>query len=180
MAIEPPGELLKLTFNPPIILLGPMVPVIMPWKVLFGLNLDYPYVDQIVYYSSPSFVLTNVLAFIALTVVSSFAVRRFWCRFCPTDASIGVVNRIKGLIWVPFLHLNKDEDKYTKCGICKRVCPVQVIEVYERKGGRIETPMCVLCLRCVEMCPSEDALRVKLPSETIFRSRNWLEPSKSE
>jgi formate hydrogenlyase subunit 6/NADH:ubiquinone oxidoreductase subunit I len=113
-------------------------------------------------------------------LVSSFAVRRFWCRFCPTGSSIGVVNRIRGLKWVPLLHLDKDEGKCTKCGICKRVCPVQVTEVYERKGGTIKTSMCMLCLRCVEMCPSEDALIVKLASETVFGSRNWLEPSKGE
>ena len=167
-------------FNPPRILLSPMVPVVTPWKALYGLNLNYPYVDQIIYYSSPNSVLANVLLFVALTIVSSLAVRRFWCRFCPTGSSISIVNRIKGLKWIPLLHLNKDEEKCTKCGIFKRVCPVQVNEVYERKGGRIETSMCMLCLRCVEMCPSEDALKVKIASKTVFKSRNWLEPPKGE
>jgi hypothetical protein len=32
----------------------------------------------------------------------------------------------------------------------------------------------------VEMCPYEDALKLKLGSKTVFRSRNWLEPSTSE
>ena len=167
-------------FNPPRILLAPMVPVITPWKTLYGLNVNFPYVDQINYYSSPDSVLVTVLLFAALTMAGSFVVRRFWCRFCPTGSSIGVVNRIKGLRWIPFLHLSKDEGKCTRCGICKRVCPLQVTEVYERKGGRIETSMCMLCLRCVEMCPSEDALKVKMASKTVFKSRNWLGPSQSE
>ena len=167
-------------FNPHRILLSPMVPVVTPWKALYGLNLNYPYVDQIIYYSSPNSVLANVLLFVVLTIVSSLAVRRFWCRFCPTGSSISIVNRMEGLKWIPLLHLNKDEEKCTKCGICKRVCPVQVNEVYERKGGRIETSMCMLCLRCVEMCPSEDALKVKIASKTVFKSRNWLEPPKGE
>jgi hypothetical protein len=30
------------------------------------------------------------------------------------------------------------------------------------------------------MCPYEDALKVKLGNKTVFKSRNWLEPSSSE
>ena len=167
-------------FNPPRILLAPMVPAITPWKALYGLNVNFPYVDQIIYYSSPDYVLATVLLFVILTMASSFMVRRFWCRFCPTGSSIGIVNRIRSLKWIPFLHLSKDEGKCTRCGICKRVCPLQVTEVYERKDGKIETSMCMLCLRCVEMCPSEDALKVKMVSKTIFRSRNWLEQPQGE
>ena len=110
----------------------------------------------------------------------SFFVRRVWCRFCPTGSSIAVVNRFKGFKWAPLLHLDKDEEKCTKCGICKRVCPVQVTEVYEQKGGKINTSMCMLCTRCVEMCPYEDCLKVKFGGKTVFKSRNWLEPSTIE
>lgn len=168
-------------FNSPRILLGPMVPLFTPWTSLFNSNLNFPYVDQIIHYSTTTdFALAFILIFVDLTIVSSFVVRRFWCRFCPTGASFGVLNRINGLKSIPLLHLDKNRDKCTKCGICKRVCPLQVTEVYERKDGRIMTTMCMLCLRCVEMCPSEDALRVNLGSKTLFGSRNWLEPSKSE
>ena len=170
-------------FNPLRILLGPLVPLIVPWKgpiTLNGLNLNYPYMDQILYYSSGDFVLINVFVFIALTVVSSFIVRRFWCRFCPTGASIAIVNRFRGFKWTPVLHINKDEEKCTKCGICKRVCPLQVTEVYEQKGGKITTSMCMLCFRCVEMCPYEDCLKVNIAGKTVFKSRDWLEPSESD
>jgi formate hydrogenlyase subunit 6/NADH:ubiquinone oxidoreductase subunit I len=90
------------------------------------------------------------------------------------------VNRFKGFKWSPLLHIEKDEEKCTKCGVCKRVCQSQVNEVYDQKGGKIDTSMCVLCVRCVEMCPYEGALKLKLGSKTAFKSRNWLEPSTSE
>ena len=170
-------------FNPLRILLGPLVPLIAPWNgpiTLNGLNINYPYMDQIVYYSSVDSVLINIFVFVALTVASSFFMRRFWCRFCPTGSSLAIVNRFKGFKWVPALHIDKDEEKCTKCGICKRVCPLQVTEVYEQKGGKITTSMCMLCFRCVEMCPYEDCLKVKFAGKIAFKSRNWLEPSESE
>jgi uncharacterized Fe-S center protein len=78
------------------------------------------------------------------------------------------------------LHIDKTEEKCTKCGICKRVCPVQVTEVYELKGGDISPSTCLNCTRCVEMCPYEGCLKMKLAGKTLFQSRNWLEPSKIE
>ena len=174
-------------FEPLRILIGPIIPLIVPWEgplAISGVYFSYPYVQEVILYSevvfSEIFVTITALIFVALTVVGSFFVRRIWCRFCPTGASIAVVNRFKGFKWAPLLHLDKDEEKCTKCGICKRVCPVQVNEVYEQKGGKIGTSMCTLCMRCVEMCPYEGCLKVNIGGKTVFKSRNWLEPSTAE
>ena len=187
--IEPPSTLNLLTlmallFAGPFehigILLGPMVPLIVPWKgplEIDGLYFSFPYIQEVIKYSGENFATIGALIFLVLIVIGSFFIRRVWCRFCPTGVSIAVVNKLKGFKWAPVLHLDKNEAKCTKCGICKRVCPVQVTEVYEQKGGKIMTSMCMLCLRCVEMCPYEDCLRVNLGGKTVFKSRNWLEPS---
>jgi polyferredoxin len=170
-------------FKPLNILLGPVIPLIVPWEgplVISDLNFSYPYVQDIIEYSSGIYTTIFPLIFVALTVVGSLAIRRVWCRFCPTGASLAVVNRFRGFKWAPALHLDKDEEKCTKCGICKRVCPVQVTEVYEQKGGKINTSMCMLCLRCVEMCPYEGCLKVKVGGKTAFQSRNWLKPSQTD
>jgi len=194
--IEPPPSLdfatfmallLAGPFEPLRILLGPLIPLIVPWAgplEIGGLYFSYPYVQEVILYCnevfSENFVTITALIFVALTVIGSFFVRRVWCRFCPTGSSIAILNRLKGFKWTPVLHLDKDEEKCTKCGICKRVCPVQVTEVYEQKGGKIMTSMCMLCFRCVEMCPYEDCLKVNLGGKTVFKSRNWLEPSEVE
>jgi polyferredoxin len=194
--IEPPstlelGTLMALLFAGPFeplrILLGPVIPLIVPWAgplEIGGVYFSYPYVQEVILYGnevfSEVFVTITALIFVVLTFVGSFFVRRVWCRFCPTGSSIAILNRLKGFKWAPVLHLDKDEEKCTKCGICKRVCPVQVTEVYEQKGGKIMTSMCMLCTRCVEMCPYEDCLKVKLGGKTIFKSRNWLEPAELE
>jgi polyferredoxin len=165
------------------ILLGPLVPLIVPWEgplEIGGIYFSFPYVQEVIKYTGESFATISALIFLALILVGSFFIRRVWCRFCPTGSSIAIVNRLKGFKWAPVLHLDKNEMKCTKCGICKRVCPVQVTEVYEQKGGKILTSMCMLCSRCVEMCPYEDCLKIKLGNKTILRSRNWLEPSEIE
>jgi len=187
--IDPPATTKELTltalglagvFEQIYLLLGPVVPLIVPWEgplEIGGIYFSFPYVREVMLYSGENFATVATLIFLALVFVGSFFIRRSWCRFCPTGISLAVVNKLKGFKWAPILHLDKNETKCTKCGICKRVCPVQVTEVYEEKGGKIMTSMCMLCLRCVEMCPYEDCLRVNLGGKTVFKSRNWLEPA---
>ena len=174
-------------FEPLRILVGPIIPLIVPWVgplAIGNIYFSYPYVQEVILYSemvfSETFVTITALIFVVLTFVGSFFVRRVWCRFCPTGSSLAVLNRFRGFKWAPALHIDKNEEKCTKCGICKRVCPVQVTEVYEQKGGKIDTSMCMLCMRCVEMCPYEGCLKVNLGGKTVFKSRNWLEPSTIE
>jgi ferredoxin-type protein NapH len=180
-------KLLSGPFRPLSILIDPMIPPVVPWTTsslqIFHINFTFPYIQDIFNYMGQN--LLNiaqiiVIAFICAVLVGSFFIRRFWCRFCPTAVSLAVLNRFKGFKWAPLLHLDKDEEKCTKCGVCKRVCQVQVPDVYDQKGGKINTSMCMLCLRCTEMCPYEDALKVKFGNKTVFKSRNWLEPSTSE
>jgi polyferredoxin len=178
-------KLLAGPFRPYTALIDPLIPVVVPWTSnavsVFKVNFTYPYVQDIIFWiGQPKIGLAVAIAFVALTLVGSFFVRRLWCRFCPTGVSLAVVNRFKGFKWAPLLHIEKNEEKCTKCGVCKRVCQSQVQEVYDQKGGKIETSMCMLCLRCVEMCPYEDALNLRLGNKTVFKSRNWLEPPPNE
>jgi ferredoxin-type protein NapH len=173
-------------------LLSPLEPLIVPWTGTAGASIiapagfnnwgiSYPYAREIMaVLNEPTTALILVYIFIVLTLASTFLVRRFWCRFCPSAISIGAINRLKVFRGLPLLHINKVEEKCTKCGICKRVCPVQVTEVYEKKGGDINTSMCMNCMRCVEMCPYEGCLKVNLAGKPVFKSRNWLEPAKTE
>ena len=177
------AQLLAGHYRPYSILLDPLIPFIVPWNgqvIVDQINFTYPYALSIITYAGANIGQVIAIAFVGLTLVGSFFFRRVWCRFCPTGASLAVVNRFKGFKWAPMLHIDKDEEKCTKCGVCKRVCSVQVNDVYEQKGGKIQTSQCTLCARCVEMCPYEGTLKVKLGNKTLFKSRNWLEQSKSE
>ena len=167
------------------VILDPMIPVIVPWTNtatvdIFGINLSYPYALNIVTFTAEGIGQILAIAFVIVTLIGGFFVRRVWCRFCPTGASIAAINQFKGFKAIPALYVEKDEEKCTKCGVCKRVCTVQVNEVYDQKGGKIATSQCMVCARCVEMCPYEDALKFKLGNKTVFKSRNWLELPNNE
>lgn len=118
----------------------------------------------------------NLIVLIIITV-AAFLVRRSWCRICPLGALIALFNRFPPFKWISGVRLDKKEEKCKNCGICKRVCPTQVKEVYEKKSGDVASSQCIWCLRCVEMCPYEDSLKFKFAGKTVLKSRNWLASS---
>jgi ferredoxin-type protein NapH len=114
------------------------------------------------------------LLILGIVTAAAFFVRRSWCRICPLGGLIALFNRFPPFKWISGVKLHKTEEKCTKCGICKRVCPTQVTEVYEKKSGDVASSQCIFCLRCVEMCPNEDCLKFKFAGKTVVKSRNWL------
>lgn len=119
------------------------------------------------------------LIVLAVVTLAAFYFRRSWCRICPLGGLIALFNRFPPFKWISGVRLDKQAEKCTKCGICKRVCPTQAKEVYEQKSGDVASSQCIWCLRCVEMCPSTDCLQFKFAGKKICKSRDWLIQSKS-
>ena len=162
--------------NEPFCLVCPMRPLCILFETGIG-ALNWSYISQIVYgpFWITGFYLTSInLIILVLVTILSLAYRRFWCRICPQGALSGFFSTFTPFKQIALTRLHKDEEKCTKCGICKRVCPTQATDVYEKKGGDVTESRCMLCARCVELCPYEDTLALKFGGKTVFKSRNWL------
>jgi ferredoxin-type protein NapH len=163
--------------NEPFCLVCPVRPLCILIECVLG-YMNFSYISQITYgpFWVTGFYVTslNLAVLIAVTVLS-FAYRRFWCRICPLGGLTALFSTFPPFKRIALTRLHKDEQKCTKCGVCKRVCPTQATQMYENKGGDVTESRCMLCARCVEMCPYEGALRMTVAGKTVFKSRNWLE-----
>ena len=162
--------------NEPFCLVCPMRPLCVLVLSAIG-YMDFSYITQIIYgpFWITGYYLTsiNLILFIIITILS-LAYRRFFCRICPLGALTALFSTFTPFKQFALTRLKKNEQKCTKCGVCKRVCPTQATDMYEKKGGDVTESRCMLCARCVEMCPYEDALRLNFAGKTVMRSRNWL------
>ncbi len=168
--------------NEPFCLVCPMRPLCIAIEAAIG-SIHYSYISQIVYgpFWISGFYLTsiNIAVLIAVTILA-LAYRRFWCRICPLGALTGLFSTFTPFKQIALTRLIKNEHKCTKCGVCKRVCPTQATDVFDKKGGDVTESRCILCARCVEICPYEDALSIKFAGKTMMKSRNWLENKQNQ
>jgi ferredoxin-type protein NapH len=163
--------------NEPFCLICPARPLCIAVETGIG-ALNWSYISQIAYgpFWISGFYLTsiNVAILIAVSIIA-FVYRRAWCRICPVGGLSALFSTFTPFKQIALTKLEKDETKCTKCGVCKRVCPTQATDMYEKSGGDVTESRCILCVRCVEICPYGDALKFKFAGKTLARSRNWLE-----
>jgi len=163
--------------NEPFCLVCPVRPLCVLIESAVG-YMNFSYVSAITYgpfWITGYYVTSLNLAVLIAVTILSLAYRRFWCRICPLGGLTALFSSFTPFKQIALTRLVKNEQKCTKCGICKRVCPTQATQMYEQKEGDVTESRCMLCARCVEMCPYEGALRMTVAGKTVFKSRNWLE-----
>ncbi len=91
---------------------------------------------------------------LGLIVVGGILIPMFFCRYlCPLGAVFDPFSRL-GLIKVV-----RDEALCTACGSCRTACPHD-LPVNETVKMRLRD--CTNCLECVDACPEEEVLKLKL------------------
>jgi polyferredoxin len=93
-------------------------------------------------------------AVLGVILVASLFVERPWCRYaCPLGAATGLVSKLSPV------YLRREASACKACAICSRSCPMG-LNVHE--VTTIKNQDCIGCLECVEDCPREGALELKI------------------
>lgn len=106
--------------------------------------------------------------FLGIFVAAFYLGRRVWCHLCP----VGIMNS-----WFNkggAIELHKRASKCNKCASCADACPMGLTKMYEAdKDTSYNQKECIMCLRCVEVCPREKCLSAryfgKLFAESGFK-----------
>ena len=158
----------------PAVALGLQIPFcqLCPGKYILPLCAGNPDRVSVNYESSTHLVMSILgLTFSMIAILGAFIKRRFWCTFCPLGLILSWYRKIS------FLKLTKNDDTCTRCEICYNVCPADIEEVYKSRGKTDVTfSECILCLKCIDNCPEEDALKAVYLGKTVYRSsaRNFF------
>src|SRR3990170_4607594 len=116
--------------NEPFCLICPMRPLCLLAECAVG-AMKFSYISQIYYgplYTLGYYVTSINLTVLILITILALAYRRFWCRICPLGGLTALFSTFTPFKQIALTRLHKDEEKCTKCGVCKRVCPTQVTE----------------------------------------------------
>jgi len=99
-----------------------------------------------------------IFFFYIVIIILAVYYPRIYCRYlCPYAAASAIFSDYS------FLKLSRHPVKCAGrkgCGICEKVCPMQIQILDEQFEGFTGRGECILCLRCVEKCPYK-ALRIK-------------------
>ena len=97
-----------------------------------------------------SFIIGNVIYY-AAGIVLAFVLKdnRAFCKYiCPITVFL------KPMSYFSLIRIQCDKTKCTSCGMCRKVCPMDV-DVTDNSRSRINGTECILCMDCVRACPQK-------------------------
>ena len=125
-----------------------------PYRTLFSLEWLFAF-DPALWVSYA--VLGGVLA-------ASFFVERAWCRYaCPLGGAISLLSNFS------LFRIRRDAVVCKNCAVCETDCPVKLPVA----TSKVVSANCIGCLNCVDTCPANGALEVRLQPA-------WLPTPKSQ
>lgn len=118
-------------------------------------------------FSSSVSAMFTILAWIVIGIfiAAFYWGRRVWCHLCPVGLITSWFN--KGAC----IELKKEAIKCNKCGFCADACPMGLTAMYEAEKNVIfNQNECIMCLRCVEICPKDKCLSMSFLGKKIIES----------
>ncbi len=103
---------------------------------------------------------------LGLFVAAFYWGRRVWCHLCPVGLMNSWFNKGAGI------ELRKNAIKCNKCGYCADACPMGLTKMYEADEDTIYNEnYCVMCMRCIEICPRTSCLSMHFFGKKIVESK---------
>jgi polyferredoxin len=114
---------------------------------LYVFNFHKETMENIMFYS---FIIGNIVYYSAgILFVFSFKDNRAFCKyFCP------ITIFLKPASYFSLLRIKFNEDKCVSCNKCKKICPMDV-DMLNNKRNRKNGTECILCLKCIQECPKQ-------------------------
>jgi len=96
------------------------------------------------------FVFGNIIYYaVGITMAFVFKDNRAFCKYiCPITVFL------KPMSYFALFRIKCDKEKCISCGLCKRVCPMNV-DVTDNSRKRENGTECILCMECVKACPKK-------------------------
>ena len=100
-----------------------------------------------------AFVAGNILYYVSGIILAfDFKDNRAFCKYvCPVTVIL------KPMSYYSLFRIKCDSEKCVSCGLCKKVCPMDV-DMTDNSRKRRNGTECILCMECKKACPKE-ALR---------------------
>ena len=131
-----------------------------PASTLFGLLFWYFYHNKwpsnpVRYFYLPAALYWRVF-FLIIVIIGMLYTPRFYCKtLCPLGAVMGLGGKYS------IVHLYINRGKCTECKLCEYACPMDVPILSFLDKGDIRHPQCILCLKCMDVCPTK-AITIKI------------------
>jgi ferredoxin-type protein NapH len=98
-------------------------------------------------------------------LAGAFVKKRFLCLFCPMSALHYIFSKAS------LLRLVKDGSRCTRCGNCYRSCDVGIRAIADDLTTKnMVKDDCMMCFKCVEVCPEEGCLRATFLGLPLYES----------
>ncbi len=112
--------------------------------------LQAPDMDRIMF---RAFLVGNALYYgVGIALAIGLKDNRAFCKYlCPVTAFL------KPMSYFAHIRVKVEESKCVQCGVCRRVCPMDV-DMTTNSRRREHGTECILCAQCIEACP-KGALR---------------------
>ncbi|MCD6180680.1 MAG: 4Fe-4S binding protein [Bacteroidales bacterium] len=105
----------------------------------------------------------SVLYLVIVMLVAGLFIERAWCKYsCPVGALMGIVGKLSPT------SITRNEDACISCNICSNTCPMNIDVV---KRDFVKDIDCQTCMKCVDACPVDNALDLKM-KPTLFNKKD--------